>query len=252
MARNAHPEVTRNRILDAAQKLFSERGYEHTSIQDIVDRLGNLSKGAIYHHFPSKKAILEAVNQRDNAQQDEARDRIVARTDLNGMDKLRETLRWNITNTAHMQLVAELAPHLDDPVTFAENIHVWSSEVPGKFLPIIEEGIEDGSIPTAYPRELAELMGLLLNYWMITRYFPATRAQLKHRIECLAVMFRALNAPVLDDELVELLTDALATYNGLDREAAATGDGACRTAADSAAAAAAEHTVEPEHTMAAS
>lgn len=55
MARNAHPEVTRTRILDAAQRLFMAQGYEHTSIQDIVDELGDLSKGAIYHHFKSTR-----------------------------------------------------------------------------------------------------------------------------------------------------------------------------------------------------
>ena len=65
MARNAHPEVTRRRILDAAQKLFSEKGFEHTSKQDIVNELGNLSKGAIYHHFPGKEAILEELTHRD-------------------------------------------------------------------------------------------------------------------------------------------------------------------------------------------
>lgn len=232
MARNAHPERTRRRILDAAQELFDERGYEHTSIQDIVDRLGNLSKGAIYHHFPSKKAILEAISQRDNAAQEQARRAIAARDDLDGMAKLRETLRWSIENTAHMRLIASLIPQLDDPITFAENIHVWSAKVPKMFLPIIEEGVADGSIPTAYPRELADLMGLLLNYWTITRYFPATRAQLRHRLECMATMFTALGAPVLDDELVAQMTDTLAAYNGLDggaEEAPAAGTGVIPT-----------------------
>lgn len=63
MARNAHPEVTRTRILDAAQRLFMAQGYEHTSIQNIVDELGDLSKGAIYHHFKSKEAILRRAHQ---------------------------------------------------------------------------------------------------------------------------------------------------------------------------------------------
>lgn len=50
MARNAHPEVTRQRILDAAKKLFAQKGYEQrTTIQDILDELEDLSKGAIYH-----------------------------------------------------------------------------------------------------------------------------------------------------------------------------------------------------------
>ena len=51
MARNKYPEETVNRILDVAGHLFMEKGYEHTSIQDIIDNLGGLSKGAIYHHF---------------------------------------------------------------------------------------------------------------------------------------------------------------------------------------------------------
>ena len=40
MARNKHPEVTEERILDVAQQLFLEKGYENTTIQDIVDGLG--------------------------------------------------------------------------------------------------------------------------------------------------------------------------------------------------------------------
>ena len=51
MARNAHPEVTRQRILDAAKKLFAQKGYERTTIQDILDELEDLSKGAIYHQI---------------------------------------------------------------------------------------------------------------------------------------------------------------------------------------------------------
>ena len=64
MARNKHPEETVGRILDVASRLFLEKGYEHTSIQDIINNLGGLSKGAIYHHFKSKEEILIAVTDR--------------------------------------------------------------------------------------------------------------------------------------------------------------------------------------------
>ena len=66
MARNAHPEVTRQRILDAAKKLFAQKGYERTTIQDILDELEDLSKGAIYHHFKNKEAMLHALVDSDN------------------------------------------------------------------------------------------------------------------------------------------------------------------------------------------
>ena len=61
MARNKYPEVTVERILDVSQRLFLEKGYDNTTIQDIVDELGGLSKGAIYHHFKSKEEIMDAV-----------------------------------------------------------------------------------------------------------------------------------------------------------------------------------------------
>ena len=49
MARNKYPELTVEKILEVSQRLFLEKGYEQTTIQDIVDNLGGLTKGAVYH-----------------------------------------------------------------------------------------------------------------------------------------------------------------------------------------------------------
>ena len=58
MARNKYPELTVEKILEVSQRLFLEKGYEQTTIQDIVDNLGGLTKGAVYHHFKSKEEII--------------------------------------------------------------------------------------------------------------------------------------------------------------------------------------------------
>ena len=47
-------------ILETAERLFYEKGYEATSVQDILDAL-KLSKGGFYHHFESKLSLLEAI-----------------------------------------------------------------------------------------------------------------------------------------------------------------------------------------------
>lgn len=65
MARNKHPEATVERILDVAQRLFLEKGYDQTTIQDIVDGLKGMTKGAVYHHFKSKEEIMSAVGGPD-------------------------------------------------------------------------------------------------------------------------------------------------------------------------------------------
>ena len=56
-------DLRRAQILDAAEKLFFEKGYDRTSVQDILDALG-MSKGGFYHYFDAKDAVLRAVSER--------------------------------------------------------------------------------------------------------------------------------------------------------------------------------------------
>ncbi len=52
---------TRTRILEEAARLFTEKGYEATSVQDLAEALG-LSKAALYHHFRSKEEVLYEIS----------------------------------------------------------------------------------------------------------------------------------------------------------------------------------------------
>ena len=55
MPRNKYPEQTVEKILDAAALLFTQKGYQNTTLQDIIDAT-KLSKGAVYHHSPAAPA----------------------------------------------------------------------------------------------------------------------------------------------------------------------------------------------------
>jgi len=57
-------EATRTRLLKIANSLFGTKGYEATSIEEVLDKAG-VSKGALYHHFPSKEALFEAAVDAD-------------------------------------------------------------------------------------------------------------------------------------------------------------------------------------------
>ena len=88
MARNKYPEETVKRILDVAEELFMTRGYERTTMADIVDGLGGLTKGAVYHHFKSKEDIFEAVFERANRPVIERIEHIMDDRSLTGHQKL--------------------------------------------------------------------------------------------------------------------------------------------------------------------
>lgn len=53
-------EATKARLIEVAGELFGERGYDNVPIEEVLERTG-VSKGALYHHFPSKEALFEAV-----------------------------------------------------------------------------------------------------------------------------------------------------------------------------------------------
>ncbi len=106
--------------------------------------------------------------------QDDFNESVMNRTDLTALEKFRVLWRHSMTKQDHVQIMRPVMPMLSDPVSFAANMQVWSKHLPERFLPLIEVGVKDGSIPTEYPREAAELLSLLPNYWLMPYFYPAT------------------------------------------------------------------------------
>ena len=204
MARNKYPEVTVERILDAAQKLFLEKGYDHTTIQDIVDELGDLTKGAVYHHFKSKEEIMDAVGDRmffTNNPFEAVRNR----SDLNGLEKLREAIRINQTDDSRTDLNIQSMPIYKDPRLLMEMIDSNRRILTPYFQELLEEGNRDGSMHTEYTREIAELLPLLTSLWMLPSIFPAAKDEMKRKFIFLGDMLDKMGVPLFDEATAELV-----------------------------------------------
>ena len=209
MARNKYPEVTVERILDAAQRLFLEKGYEQTTIQDIVDQLGGLTKGAVYHHFKSKAEILDAVGDRMFFANNPF-EAVRGRTDLTGLEKLREAIRRNQADTARTSLTVQSIPLARNPRMLVEMIESNRRILTPYYEALLEEGNRDGSLHTAYVRELAELLPLLTSLWMLPSVFPATREEMRRKFTFLGEMLEAMGVPLFDDSIRQLVDDFFA------------------------------------------
>lgn len=204
MTRNKYPEITVEKILEAAKKLFLEKGYENTTIQDIVNELGGLTKGAIYHHFRTKEDIICALS--DKMFSDNNPFAIVKqRKDLNALQKMREVIKLNQTNTEEKQVNIQALPLLKNPRIFAEMMESNRRYLSPLWLELIEEGISDGSIKTEYAKEIAELIPLLGDVWLYPVVYPATEQEILHKFLFFKEMLEKMGVPVIDDDLVELL-----------------------------------------------
>ena len=157
MARNKYPEITFEKILDVAQRLFLEIGYDNTTIQDIVNELGGLTKGAIYHHFKSKEEIIDALSEKlffDN----NPFVIVKKRKDLNGLQKMREVIKISYADIERNKLSKQTLPVLKNPRILAGMIDTDRKRITPLWFELIEEGQKDGSVKTEFAKELSELL----------------------------------------------------------------------------------------------
>ncbi len=218
MARNKHPEETVNLILSVAFRLFMEKGYEHTSIQDIIDNLGGLSKGAIYHHFKSKEDILFAVTDRMTAESNQMLAVIRDRTDLNGKEKLKTIFKASINRPVQDDIFT-VAPdfHNNAKLLFSLLHDTIDNVAPNYILPIIQQGISDGSIETNYPEQLAELILLAANIWMNPMIFNSSVEESYRKFMVFNQMMQSFGLDIIDGEILERLQELTSIYQKIKR-----------------------------------
>lgn len=208
MPRNKYPEETVNQILSVSLKLFLQKGYEHTSIQDIIDGLGGLTKGAIYHHFKSKEDIMLAVAQQIYRDADVGLAAIRDEQGLTGLAKLRKLFRASLDGSKQLEIFSAAPNLLNNPKMLILHLQSIIEEAAPLFIqPIIEQGIRDGSIQTDYPKQLAEVMMLLSNLWLNPLVFAVSPEEMLHRCRFFHQLLLGLGLDLLDEQMFRRLEE---------------------------------------------
>lgn len=203
MARNKYPEETVNLILEQSLKLFVEKGYDNTSIQDIINNLGGLSKGAIYHHFKSKEEIFEGVCNKIAKENCVYYDKIRDDPSKNGYDKLKIVFQSAYSNPNSRVLMAMTTKIMRDPKFLMNQIsEMYDLVAPNYIKPIIEQGIKDGSIKTDCPKELAEVIITLINVWINPSIAKTKPAEMERKLEFFHTILLGLGIDILDQEII--------------------------------------------------
>lgn len=205
MPRNKYPEETVKIILDAALKLFLEKGYEETTVLDIVNQMGGLTRGAFYHHFKSKEEVLLAINEKlffDINPFDKVRNLV----GLNGLQKIKWVLSAFYTNKEYSSIQVEAFPLFNSPTILKKAIDNHRDSLAPKFSVLIKEGINDGSIKAENPKLIAELFVLLANFWMIPTIYPySTEEEARQKFDIVKNICVAIGLPVFDAELIAMI-----------------------------------------------
>ena len=207
MARNKYPEQTLEKIIDTSTKLFIEKGYEQTSIQDILDAL-NLSKGGLYHHFKSKEEILEVVMQKRAQSISEMLDALIRNTQAkNAKEKLQKILHYLLTDKETHMLDTILVSQVKNPYFVVNGLQNCVTKDAPTICKLIEEGIEDGSLQTPQPKLCAEIFLLLLNFWINPTLFSRDFTETRNRLDYLKSLMCLAGLDIIDNDFIESLME---------------------------------------------
>lgn len=207
MARNKYPEITVEKILEVSQRLFLTKGYDNTTIQDIVDELGGLTRGAIYHHFKSKEEIMNALTDKMFHKKNPF-DTVKNQKDLNGLQKMKMAMSLNNSDKEKVNLSLQAIPILKNPRILAGIIESNRQVLSPFWLELLTEGNKDGSIHTDYAKELSELIPLL-DLWLTPSIYPATSEEMYHKFLFIKDLLDKMGLPLIDDENMEAVKKTL-------------------------------------------
>lgn len=205
MARNKYPEVTVDKILEVSELLFLEKGYDNTTIQNIVDELGGLTKGAVYHHFKSKEEIMDALGTKLFLKNNPF-EAVKKRTDLNGLQKMRMVILLNKSDEKQVEISKQAIPLLKNPHVLARMIEENRRTLCPYWLELIEEGQRDGSIQTEYAKELSEFL-VVMDLLLIPSIFPGNLEEIQRRYQFIGEILEKMGLPLYDSELAAMIKE---------------------------------------------
>jgi len=157
--------VRRDAFLDVAQRLIQTKGYETMSVQDVLDEV-EASKGAFYHYFDSKQALLEAVVERfaDGAMASLAP--VLNDPELPALSKLEKVFAGIATLKAEQKelMLAIIAVwNSDGNAIVREKVRRLSERIMVPlFSAVVRQGVDEGTLHVDSPDETARVLVSLM------------------------------------------------------------------------------------------
>ena len=151
----------RQELIAAAQQLFYTKGYESTSVNDIIQAVG-VSKGAFYHHFDSKTAVLEAIVAQMADQAVANLQAILADETLTAIPKWQKVVQlsntWKIERKAEV-LTANRLMMMDENILLRHKIRLETNNaIATDMSQIIAQGVDEGVFDVQHIPETAVIL----------------------------------------------------------------------------------------------
>lgn len=186
----------KEQILDKALHLFLEKGFDKTSISDILDSL-NIARGTLYYHFESKEAIMDAIIARQAQEVIQKVEKIVDDHSLPVYDKL--FALFAAMNFSDLNGGQQMIDYLNQPqnaLFHEKNNQMIVEKISPLLAQVIEEGIQKTNFENPFPLYTAEMILILIIGFLDNRLADLSQEELLERMDSLLHNIeRLLGAP---------------------------------------------------------
>lgn len=156
------PKERKNELMDAAEQLFVEKGYEHTSASDIIRMVG-VAQGTFYYYFESKDDILNAVIDRYTMRYVEFVRTIVDDDSMSALQKFQSMIDEFLSLKNRKKQFSKYL-NIEEKVARHER---FRGDMETSFSPlvlrIVKQGIREGVFDVDHPKETTELIVLIVD-----------------------------------------------------------------------------------------
>jgi AcrR family transcriptional regulator len=157
--------VRRDAFLDVAQRLIQTKGYEAMSVQDVLNEL-EASKGAFYHYFDSKQALVEAVIERIADIGLTAVAPVLADPNLPALRKLEKVFagiaQFKAERKELMVAIIEVWKSDANAIVREKLRRLSATRMLPLFSLVVRQGVEEGTFHVASPDETTKVLLALM------------------------------------------------------------------------------------------
>lgn len=171
-------EVRKSEIVGAAAILFAEKGFDDTSVTDIMAAVG-IAKGTLYHHFKSKEDILDALIERQTSSLFAAARKVAEDTSIPVKERMLRTilsLHVDTEQTEGREMIRQLHKP-QNALMHQKTKRIILQQVPSMMANIVKDGVAQGLFETPYPLECMEMTLCYLDVMLDDDVFELTQEQ---------------------------------------------------------------------------
>jgi AcrR family transcriptional regulator len=189
-----NPEARKKEIMQAAEKLFREKGYENTIISDIAKEL-NIAHGTFYIYFKSKEDIFLSILESLCDDMIQSLEGIQSEKSRNAVEKLNAVIKLEFSMNRDNDILFQQLHKEENTGIHQRYILRNIKKLVPIYTAIITQGVDEGLFNTKYAQQTAEYLLVATKFLFDPWLFSQNTSELKLRLEAAqSIAERALGA----------------------------------------------------------